>query len=111
MIGGEEIRTGDTFDAVMPHDKEHVLAHVHKASPAEVDKAIAASAEAWEDWHRLPWEERAAVFLRAAELLSGPVALDACRRDDAEPVQDRRTRPRSTRPARRSTSGASTSSS
>src|SRR4051794_2062197 len=72
VIAGEEIRTGDTFDAVMPHDKEHVLAHVHKAGPAEVDKAIAASAEAWEDWHRLPWEERAAVFLRAAELLSGP---------------------------------------
>ena len=72
VIGGEEIRTGDTFDAVMPHDKEHVLAHVHKAGAAEVDKAIAASAEAWEDWHRLPWEERAAVFLRAAELLSGP---------------------------------------
>jgi 1-pyrroline-5-carboxylate dehydrogenase len=72
VIGGEEIRTGDTFDAVMPHDKEHVLAHVHKAGPAEVDKAIAASAEAWENWHRLPWEERAAVFLRAAELLSGP---------------------------------------
>src|SRR6476660_2439379 len=72
VIGGEEIRTGDTFDAVMPHDKDHVLAHVHKAGAAEVDKAIAASAEAWEDWHRLPWEERAAVFLRAAELLSGP---------------------------------------
>jgi 1-pyrroline-5-carboxylate dehydrogenase len=72
VVGGEEIRTGDTFDAVMPHDKEHVLAHVHKAGPAEVDRAIAASADAWEDWHRLPWEERAAVFLRAAELLSGP---------------------------------------
>src|SRR3954465_2358950 len=72
VIGGEEIRTGDTFDAVMPHDKERVLAHVHKAGAAEVDRAIAASAEAWEDWHRLPWEERAAVFLRAAELLSGP---------------------------------------
>jgi 1-pyrroline-5-carboxylate dehydrogenase len=72
VIGGEEIRTGDTFDAVMPHDKEQVLAHVHKAGAAEVDKAVAASADAWEDWHRLPWEERAAVFLRAAELLSGP---------------------------------------
>jgi 1-pyrroline-5-carboxylate dehydrogenase len=72
VIAGEEIRTGDTFDAVMPHDKEHVLAHVHKAGAAEVERAIAASAEAWEDWHRLPWEERAAVFLRAAELLSGP---------------------------------------
>jgi 1-pyrroline-5-carboxylate dehydrogenase len=72
VVGGEEIRTGETFDAVMPHDKERVLAHVHKAGPGEVEKAIAASAEAWEDWHRLPWEERAAVFLRAAELLSGP---------------------------------------
>jgi 1-pyrroline-5-carboxylate dehydrogenase len=48
VIGGEEIRTGDTFDAVMPHDKQHVLAHVHKAGAAEVDRAIAASAEAWE---------------------------------------------------------------
>jgi 1-pyrroline-5-carboxylate dehydrogenase len=72
VIGGEEIRTGDTFEAVMPHDKDHVLAAVHQAGPAEVEKAIAASAEAWEDWHRLPWEERAAVFLRAAELLAGP---------------------------------------
>jgi 1-pyrroline-5-carboxylate dehydrogenase len=72
VIGGEEIRTDDTFEAVMPHDKDHVLADVHKAGPAEVEQAIAASAEAWEDWHRLPWEERAAVYLRAAELLAGP---------------------------------------
>jgi 1-pyrroline-5-carboxylate dehydrogenase len=72
VIGGEEVTTGDTFEAVTPHDKAHVLAAVHKAGPAEVEKAIAASAEAWEDWHRLPWEERAAVFLRAAELLAGP---------------------------------------
>jgi 1-pyrroline-5-carboxylate dehydrogenase len=72
VVGGEEIRTGITFDAVMPHDKDHVLAHVHKAGPGEVEQAIAASAEAWEDWSRLPWEERAAVFLRAAELLAGP---------------------------------------
>jgi 1-pyrroline-5-carboxylate dehydrogenase len=72
VIAGEEIRTGDTFQAVMPHDKDHVLADVHMAGPGEVDKAIEASAEAWEDWHRLPWEERAAVYLRAAELLAGP---------------------------------------
>src|SRR5436305_8932839 len=72
VIGGEEIRTGETFDAVMPHDKERVLAHVHKAGAAEVDRAIAASADAWEDWHRMPWEQRAAVYLRAAELLAGP---------------------------------------
>src|SRR5215813_8925137 len=42
------------------------------AGTAEVERAIEASAEAWEDWHRLPWEERAAVYLRAAELLAGP---------------------------------------
>src|SRR5947207_6851035 len=72
IIGGEEIKTGTTFEAVMPHDKDHVLAEVHKAGAGEVERAISASAEAWEDWHRVPWEERAAVFLRAAELLAGP---------------------------------------
>jgi 1-pyrroline-5-carboxylate dehydrogenase len=72
VIGGEEIRTGDTFAALEPHNKSHVLAEVHKGGADEVEKAIGAAAEAWEDWHRLPWEERAAVFLRAAELLAGP---------------------------------------
>jgi 1-pyrroline-5-carboxylate dehydrogenase len=72
VIGGEDIRTGSTFAAVMPHHKDHVLADVHKSGTAEVERAIAAAGEAWEDWHRLPWEERAAVFLRAAELLAGP---------------------------------------
>jgi 1-pyrroline-5-carboxylate dehydrogenase len=56
----------------MPHRKEHVLADVHQAGPDEVERAIKASAEAWHDWSRTPWEERAAVFLRAAELLAGP---------------------------------------
>jgi 1-pyrroline-5-carboxylate dehydrogenase len=72
VIGGEEIRTGDTVEAVMPHRKEHVLADVHQAGPTEVERAIRASADAWHDWARTPWEERAAVFLRAAELLAGP---------------------------------------
>jgi 1-pyrroline-5-carboxylate dehydrogenase len=72
VIGGEDVRTGDTVPAVMPHRKEHVLADVHQAGPAEVERAIRASAEAWHDWSRTPWEERAAVFLRAAELLAGP---------------------------------------
>src|SRR5215211_7231039 len=54
VIGGEEIRTGDTFEAVMPHDKDHVLAEVHKGGTAEVERAISASADAWEDWNRLP---------------------------------------------------------
>src|SRR5215831_179325 len=72
VIGGEEVRTGDTAQAVMPHRKDHVLADVHQAGAAEVERAIKASADAWHDWSRTPWEERAAVFLRAAELLAGP---------------------------------------
>ncbi len=56
----------------MPHRRSHVLADVHQGGAAEVERAIAAAGEAWHDWHRMPWEERAAVFLRAAELLAGP---------------------------------------
>jgi 1-pyrroline-5-carboxylate dehydrogenase len=72
VIGGKEVRTGDTFEAVMPHDKDHVLADVHKGGPEHVQQAIDAAGAAWRDWSRTPWEERAAVFLRAAELLAGP---------------------------------------
>jgi len=72
VIGGEDVQTGDTFEAVMPHKRSHVLADVHKGGAAEVDRAISAAADAWEDWSRTPWEDRAAVFLRAAELLAGP---------------------------------------
>ena len=72
VIGGEEVRTGDTFEAVMPHDKDHVLADVHKGGPEQVEQAIDAAREAWHDWSRTPWEDRAAVLLRAAELLAGP---------------------------------------
>jgi 1-pyrroline-5-carboxylate dehydrogenase len=72
VIGGEDVRTGTTRPAVMPHDREHVLADVHQGSAEHVGKAIDAAATAWRDWSRRSWEERAAVFLRAAELLSGP---------------------------------------
>jgi 1-pyrroline-5-carboxylate dehydrogenase len=72
VIGGEEVRTQTTTEAVMPHKKSHVLADVHQGGAAEVERAIKASEDAWYDWHRTPWEDRAAVFLRAAELLAGP---------------------------------------
>jgi 1-pyrroline-5-carboxylate dehydrogenase len=72
VIGGEDVQTGDTFEAVMPHKRSHVLGDVQKGGAAEVERAIAAAADAWEDWSRTPWEDRAAVFLRAAELLAGP---------------------------------------
>jgi 1-pyrroline-5-carboxylate dehydrogenase len=72
VIGGEEVRTGDVTTTVMPHRKEHSLGEVHQAGPAEVERAIGAAAEAWHEWSRTPWEQRAAVLLRAAELLAGP---------------------------------------
>src|SRR3984893_14816576 len=72
VIGGEEVRTGESFEAVEPHNRSHVLATVHKGGAKEVERAIAAAADAWEDWSRTPWEERVAVFLRASELLAGP---------------------------------------
>jgi 1-pyrroline-5-carboxylate dehydrogenase len=72
VIGGREVRTGRTATAVMPHDHEHVLAEYHRGGEAEVAQAIAAAAAAREEWSRTPWEARAAVFLRAAELLAGP---------------------------------------
>jgi 1-pyrroline-5-carboxylate dehydrogenase len=72
VIGGKEIETKETTQAVMPHRKEHVLADVAKGGPEHVQQAIDAAREAHADWSRLPWEERASVFLRAAELLAGP---------------------------------------
>jgi 1-pyrroline-5-carboxylate dehydrogenase len=72
IIGGKDVHTDETFEAVMPHRKEHVLADVAKGGPEHVQQAIDAAREAHADWSRMPWHERAAIFLRAAELLSGP---------------------------------------
>ncbi len=71
IIDGREVRTGQTQNAVMPHAHEHVLGRFHKASPKEVQAAIDAALRAQKDWARLPQRARAAVFLRAAELLAG----------------------------------------
>jgi 1-pyrroline-5-carboxylate dehydrogenase len=70
VIGGREIRTGDTGTAVMPHDHRHVLADYHKATREHVTQAIDAARRAQPEWANWPWEDRAAVFLRAAELLA-----------------------------------------
>jgi 1-pyrroline-5-carboxylate dehydrogenase len=72
VIGGKDVTTGETFEAVEPHNKKHVLADVHAGGPGHVEQAIEAAREARHDWVRTPWEERAAIFLRAAELLAGP---------------------------------------
>src|SRR6478672_8954759 len=70
IIGGREIRSGNIAQSVMPHNHRHVLADWHKAADADVDSAIAASADAAKEWASWAWEDRAAVFLKAAELLT-----------------------------------------
>ncbi|MEW5764121.1 MAG: L-glutamate gamma-semialdehyde dehydrogenase [Acidobacteriota bacterium] len=77
LIGGKEVRTGNTAKAVCPHDHRHVLATYHQAGAKEVEQAIAASQQAWRDWSEMPWEHRAAIFLKAAELLAGPMRASA----------------------------------
>jgi 1-pyrroline-5-carboxylate dehydrogenase len=70
IIGGREVRTGNTDVQVMPHNHGHVLARYHKAGEAEVRQAVEAALEAQREWAAWPWEDRLAVFLRAAELLA-----------------------------------------
>ena len=70
IIGGKEVRSGDLARAVMPHDHGHVLADWHKASREHVLQAIEAAARARREWAAWPWEDRLAVFLKAAELLA-----------------------------------------
>ncbi|HEY7380577.1 MAG TPA: L-glutamate gamma-semialdehyde dehydrogenase [Gaiella sp.] len=72
VIGGERVESGTTFEAVMPHDRDHVLADVEKGDGTHVERAIAAAREAHAEWSQTPWHERAAIFLRAAELVAGP---------------------------------------
>jgi 1-pyrroline-5-carboxylate dehydrogenase len=72
VIGGERVETDATFEAVMPHDRRHVLADVAKGDATHMERAIAAARDAHPDWASTPWHERVAIFLRAAELLSGP---------------------------------------
>ncbi|SHO45527.1 L-glutamate gamma-semialdehyde dehydrogenase [Desulfopila aestuarii] len=71
VIGGKEIRTGNTGKVVMPHDHQKVMATYQKAGPEEVQMAIDAALAAKNDWQAMRWEERCAIFLKAAELLAG----------------------------------------
>jgi 1-pyrroline-5-carboxylate dehydrogenase len=70
IIGGKEVHTGELAESVMPHNHRHVLARWHRASAASIDQAITAAKEAAKDWANWAWEDRAAVFLKAAELLA-----------------------------------------
>jgi len=70
VIDGREVRTGRKEAIVLPHDHRHRLGTFHQAGADEVAAAIAAAEKARPAWAALPWEQRAAVFLRAAEMLS-----------------------------------------
>jgi len=72
IIGGKEVRTGDTANCIMPHNHGHVLATFHQAGEKEVLEAIESAQAAWKQWSITPLQERAAIFLKMAELLTGP---------------------------------------
>lgn len=72
IIGGKEIRTGNTEKCIIPHDRHHVLATYHKAGEREIQMAIDAALKAKSEWENMPWEHRASIFLKAAEMASGP---------------------------------------
>ncbi len=70
IIGGKEVRTGDLAQSVMPHNHAHVLADYHRAKASNIDDAVEAARAASREWANWAWEDRAAVFLKAAELLT-----------------------------------------
>ena len=72
IIGGQEVRSGNVEKMVMPHAHGHVMGTLHQEGTAEVRMTIDAAENARPEWEALPWSERAAVLLRAGELLAGP---------------------------------------
>ena len=71
-IGSEEIRTGNTRTMSAPHDHQHIVGTYHLAEKSHVEKAIANALESRQAWASMAWEQRAAIFLKAAELIAGP---------------------------------------
>ncbi len=71
-IGSEEVRTGKTRPMSPPHDHKHILGHFHEGDASHVEQAIDAALGAKYAWENMAWEQRAAIFLKAADLLAGP---------------------------------------
>ncbi|MCB0507058.1 MAG: L-glutamate gamma-semialdehyde dehydrogenase [Chitinophagales bacterium] len=72
VINGKEIRTNDLVDIFPPHELAHKLAHYHKGNSEHVHQAIDAALNARQKWANMHWEDRASIFLKAADLISGP---------------------------------------
>ena len=71
-INGKDVKTGHTNTMSAPHDHQHIVGSYHLAEKSHVDEAIATALEARKEWSQLPWEHRAGIFLKAAELIAGP---------------------------------------
>ncbi|MBL7891910.1 MAG: L-glutamate gamma-semialdehyde dehydrogenase, partial [Bacteroidia bacterium] len=71
-IGGKEIRTNKKTRLAPPHDHKHTLGHFHAGDKSHVKLAIKAALSAKKNWEKLPWEQRASIFLKAADLIAGP---------------------------------------
>ena len=72
FINGQEVRTGKTVTMHPPHELSHTLGHYHKGGKEHIQQAIDAALAAKHDWENTPWEQRASIFLKAADLLAGP---------------------------------------
>lgn len=71
-INGKDVTTGNTKTMSAPHDHQHIVGTYHLAEKSHVEEAIATALEARKEWSQLPWEQRAGIFLKAAELIAGP---------------------------------------
>ena len=71
-INGKDIKTGNTRTMSPPHDHQHIVGEYHLAEQKHVEEAIATALEARKSWSQMPWEQRAGIFLKAAELIAGP---------------------------------------
>ena len=71
-IGSEEVRTNNTKTMSAPHDHQHIVGQFHLAEKSHIEKSIEVALEARKKWSQMPWEHRAAIFLKAAELIAGP---------------------------------------
>ena len=71
-IGSEKVRTSQKIAMAPPHDHKHVIGHFNRGDTGHVEKAIQSALAAKDAWSSLPWEQRAAIFLKAADLLAGP---------------------------------------
>src|SRR5688572_30421758 len=71
-IGGKEVRSNQQYPITPPHDHKHVLGNYHSSDASHIKMAIDASLKAKAAWAAMPWEQRASIFLKAADLLAGP---------------------------------------